>query len=263
LVPQYFDTERIVTPEGNPDYTPAMLADLLEGIRQHGQLVPAWLCPSPDLPEGKLICLEGNRRLAVCRLLGRELWAFDSGHFVPEKERIELTFQHNLSRRVMSRDEIAERAARWMEITGSTQAEAARQLNVSPPTLSRAFGDRRFPPELKQRADRLGLAIRSLIAALPPPLMAQAIEFAEKPGPDGKKPTRDQVIANNHYLKKSGKPNRRKTKSVTLRVGNRSVTLTLREKDNTVTVSEDFKTIVTRLAEHPDVQPEGWPFLFP
>ena len=132
LLPKFFNPELIVTPDDNPVYTPAMLADLVESMREHGQLVPGFVCPSPDLPEGKLLCLEGNRRLAVARLLGLAFWAFDLGRFVPEEERIELTFQHNLSRRVMSREEIAERAARYIEITHCTAAEAARLLEHQP-----------------------------------------------------------------------------------------------------------------------------------
>jgi ParB-like chromosome segregation protein Spo0J len=112
LAPRYFDTELIITPEGNPAYTPAMLADLVPSVQKHGQLVPGWVCPSPELTENQRLCLEGNRRLAVARLLGLQFWAFDLERFVPEAERIELMFHHHQSRRVMSRDEIAERAAR-------------------------------------------------------------------------------------------------------------------------------------------------------
>ena len=239
-----------------------MLADLLESVRQRSQLVPGWVCPSPDLPENKRLCLEGNRRLAVARLLGLKFWAFDLGRFVPEEERIELLFQHNHSRRVMSREEIAERAARWLEITGRTAAEAAKLLNISPPTLSRAFGERRILPELRERADRLGLSMRALIAAVPAALMAQAVEFAETPAADGKRPTRDQVQLFIQKLKKSGRPKARKARTVTLRMGGRAVTLTVGDKDSAYTVAEDLKAIVSKLGKHADVAPDGWPFLF-
>jgi ParB/RepB/Spo0J family partition protein len=170
LVPKFFDPESIVTPPDNPVYSPAMLDDLLADIREHRQLMPGWIAPSPDLPAGKWLCLEGNRRLAVVRLLGLPFWAFELAAAVAEEERIRLTFSHNFIRRRMSSEEIAERAARFMELTDCTAAEAARKLNVSPPTLSRAFGEKRIPAELKPRADRLGLSIRSLVAAVPLPL---------------------------------------------------------------------------------------------
>ena len=262
LVPKYLDPELIVTPGDNPAYGPAMLADLLESMREHQQLVPGWVCPSPDLPDQKRLCLEGNRRLTVARLLGLPFWAFDLGRVVPEAERIKLTFQHNHSRRVMGREEIAERAARYIEITHCTAAEAAKLLNVSGPTLSRAFGERRIPPALKPRADRLGLSIRSLIAALPVPLMAQAIEFAETPGADGKKPTRDQLAAFNRQLKKNGRSQARRARAVTLRLNGRTVTLAVGDNDSAGTVAEDLKAIVAKLGKHGDVPPDGWPFLF-
>jgi ParB/RepB/Spo0J family partition protein len=262
LVPKHFDPDLLITPDSNPEYSPPMLADLLESIRENGQLVPGWVCPSPELPDDRRICLEGNRRLAVARTLGLPFWAFDIGRFVPEAERIKLTFQHNHSRRVMSREEVAERAARYIELTDCTQETAARVLNVSPATLSRAFGERRIPQSLRERADRLGLSIRSLIASVPVPLMAQAIGFAETPGPDGKKPTRDQLSLFLRQLRKSGMPRARKGKAVTLRLNGRVVTLAVGDKDSAYSVAEDLKAIVARLGKHSDVPPDGWPFLF-
>ncbi len=262
LVPRYFDADRIVTPADNPVYTPAMLADLLASVREHGQLVPGWVCPSPDLPEDRRLCLEGNRRLAVAGTLGLPFWAFDLGRVVPEAERIKLLFQHNHSRRVMGRDEIAERAARYIELTGCTAADAAKLLNVSPPTLSRAFGERRIPPELRERAELLGLSIRSLVAAAPPALMGKAVAFAETPGADGKRPTRDEVSAFIRQLRKSGQPKGKKPRTVTLKLNGRAVTLALADKDTAYAVAEDLKAIVARLGKHADVPPDGWPFLF-
>lgn len=262
LVPLYFDTNLIVTPEDNPVYTPVMLADLLDSVREHGQLVPGWVCPSPDLPPNKRLCIEGNRRLAVARQLGLSLWAFDLGRPVPEVERIKLTFQHNHSRRVMSRDEISEKAARYIELTGCSHGDAAQHLKVSHATLSRAFGERRIPPELKPRADRLGLSIRSLVAAVPVTLMVKAIEFAETPGRDGRNPTRDQVSLFIRQMKKGGKPKGRKAKTITLRMNGRTVMFAVGEKDTAYTVAEDLKAIVSKLGKHDTVLPDGWPFLF-
>ena len=263
LVPLYFDANLVVTPEDNPPIdTPLMLADLLDSVRVHGQLVPGWVSPSPDLPPNKRLCIEGNRRLAVARQLGLSFWAFDLGRSVPEVERIELTFQHNHSRRVMSRDEISEKAARYIELTGCSHGDAAQHLKVSHATLSRAFGERRIPPELKPRADLLGLSIRSLVAAVPATLMVKAIEFAETPGRDGRQPTRDEVSLFIRRMKKGGKPKGRKARAVTLRMNGRAVTLAVGEKDTAYTVAEDLKAIASKLGKHDSVPPDGWPFLF-
>jgi ParB-like chromosome segregation protein Spo0J len=261
--PVFIDPELVITPEGNPAYTPADLAGLADSIRRHGQLVPGFICPSPDLRPEQRLCLEGNRRLAVDRTLGRKFWAFDLGRFVDEEERIRLLFAHNGARRQMSREEIADRAARWLEITGATQAEAAKVLGVSGPTLSRAFGERRIPEWLKPRAELLGLSIRSLIAAAPVELMAQAVEFALAARDDGRHPSRDQVAGFIQQLKKSAPPRGRKARTVTLRMNGRAVTLAVdAQRDSAATVAEDLKAIVARLGKHADVPPDGWPFLF-
>lgn len=262
LVPLYFDTGRIESPKDNGKLNPAVIASLAGSLQEHGQLVPGWVAPSPELAAEQRLCLEGNHRLDACRMLGLPFWAFDLGRHVPEEERIRLTFQHNHSRRVMTPAEMAEKAARFMEITGCTAAEAAKNLNVSPPTLSRAFGERRLLPELRQRADLLGQSVRSLVAAAPAAVMGRAIEYALTPEQDGKKPTRDQVSLFIRQLKKSGRSKTRKARTVTLRLNGRAVSLTLAEKDTAFAVAEDLKSIVARLGKHADVPPDGWPFLF-
>ena len=188
LVPVYFDTERIVTPADNPAYTPAMLADLADSVRQHGQLVPGWMCPSPDLPEDQRLCLEGNRRLAVARLLGLRFWAFDLRRFVPEEERIRLLFAHNGIRRV--RCPARRSPSGPHAISRSPAARTPRR-----PSYSAARpGQRSAGPSAsvasrrnsRRRADLLGLRIRSLVAAAPAALMSQVVDFALTPKADGK-----------------------------------------------------------------------------
>lgn len=263
LVPRYFDTKVLVSPEGNPVYTPTVLAalELVASIKQLGQLVPGWVCPSPDLPPEKRIVIEGNGRAAVASMLGIQFWAFDLGRFVPEQERIVLTFNHNGCRRNMSLEEIAERASRYIELTGCTAAEAAKQLNVSAVKMSRAFGDRRVPTELRPKADLLITSTRSLIAATPAPLMPKALDFASTAGPDGKLPTRDLVSAYIQQLKADGKKPGKK-KSVTLRHCGRVVTISVNQRDSTATVADDLKAIAAKLGRHADVSPDGWKFLF-
>lgn len=257
-----FDPDLIVSPDDNPTPTPAMLANLLASIREHGQLVPGFVCPSPELPPHKRLCLEGNHRLAVARLLGKPFLAFDLEREVPEEERIRLTFLHNHSRRVMTQAEMAEKAARYMELTRCTAADSARFLHVSHPTLSRAFGERRIPPELRGRADTLAMSVRSLVAALPPALMGQAVEYAATPGPDDRLPTREQVSLFIGQLKTAGKTKTRKAKPVTLRVEGRTVTLSVTDGDNAASVSKDLGVIVSKLTKLADVSPEGWHFHF-
>jgi hypothetical protein len=264
LVPVYFDTDLIVTPEGNPPHSPAMLDDLEASMRELGQLVPGWVCQSPDLPtERHRFCSEGVGRLIVCRRLGLKFWAFDLKRPVPEEERIRRMFHHHGIRRRWGREEIAEQGARYIELTGCTDAQAAKALRCSPPTLSRAFGEKRIPPELKPKAELLGLSIRSLIAAAPLELMPQLVDFALTLRPDGKKPTRDQVTLFIKQLKKqSGNRKGRKPRAITLRLNGRTLTLTVDDRDTATSLSEDLKAIAAKLTKHAEVAIGGLPFLF-
>jgi ParB/RepB/Spo0J family partition protein len=260
LVPKWLDPELCVTPPDNPAYSHAMLADLIESFQQHGQLVPGWV--SPHSVAGRMLCIEGNRRLAVARLLGLRFWAFDLGREVSEEERIVLTFNHNSTRRVMSREEIAEKAARYIDLTGCSQIEAATKLNVSGPTLSRAFGDRRIPDFLRSRAEKLGLSVRSLVAAVPVALMDQVIRYAETPGPDGKVPTRDHVSQFIARLKKTGTAKTPKPRTITLKHNGRVITLSIGGKDTPPGVVEELKSFVAKISKLADVSLDGWPFHF-
>jgi transcriptional regulator with XRE-family HTH domain len=264
LVPVFIDPELVVLPDDQPVPTAAMVADLLESVRVQGQRIPGWICPSPELPEPRRLLIEGRHRWVVAKILGRPFLAFDHGRFVPEEERIRHIFSDNYLRRRMSREEIAERAARWLEITGATQAEAAKVLGVSGATLSRVFGDRRIPESLKPKADLLGLSIRSLVAAAPAALMSQAVEFALTPRADGKKPTRDQVSAFIQQLKKQGNSQAKghKPRVIDLRINGRAVTLAICERDSAGIVAEDLKALAAGLVKHASVAPDGWPFLF-
>ena len=257
LVAQHFAPELIVTPDDNPVYSPAMLADLLPSMREHGQLVPGWVYPSEDLPDNQRICLEGNRRLTVARLLGIPFWAFDLGRFVSEHERIELLFHHHQSRRVMSRDEIAQRASRYMELTGCTATEAAKHLNISGPTLSRAFGEQRILPELRARAEQLGPTIRSVIAAARPDYMVQALEFAETALPSGKKPSRDQVVRFIEQIKDKKRPKAARPKRLKFRIEDRRFEIELKPGDGAETLIEAFKAVASRLQRHRELPLEA------
>ena len=200
----------------------------------------------------------------ACRRIGILFRAFDVGRPVSEEERIKLMFAHHGTRRHWSREIIATKGARFIELTGCTAAEAARQLGCSEPTLSRAFGEKRISPELKPKADLLGLSIRSLVAAAPAALMSQAVEFALTPRADGKKPTRDQVSAFIQQLKKQskGQAKGKKARVIDLRINGRAVMLAIGERDSAGTVAEDLKALAAGLIKHSGVAPDGWPFLF-
>jgi hypothetical protein len=161
----------------------------------------------------------------------------------------------------MSRDEICERAARYMELTNCTAGQAAKVLSISGATLSRAFGEKRILPSLRERAALLGLSIRSAIAACPAALQERALAFAETPSAEGKLPTRDQVIGFITQLKR-GEQASTKPRAVTLRQNGRIVTLEVGDDDNVTSVVKDLNAIISTLNRHAAVPPDGWSFLF-
>jgi hypothetical protein len=262
----YLDPELVVIPPDNPPHSPGMLDDLEASIRELGQLVPGWVCPAPDLPTPRhRLCFEGCGRAEVCRRIGRPFWTFDLGRYADAPERIKRMFHHHGTRRRWGREEIGAKGGQFIELTGCTAAEAARELGCSEATLSRAFGEKRIPPDLRPRAELLGLSIRSLVAAAPPELMPQVVEFALTPRGDGnKRPTRDQVAAFIQQLRKqaNGQARGRKARTVTLRMNGRVVALAVSERDSAGTVAEDLKALAAGLVKHAGVEPAGWPFLF-
>lgn len=261
LKPAYFDPDCIVCPPDNAEEISAVVEALDASWEKFGQLMPAFVCTMPELLPHQRWLLDGRHRLAVARRRREKLWAFDLGRPMSEIERIEFICHNHLCRRVMSREEIAERAAQYMDLRKCTAGEAARFLNISGSTLSRIFGFRRIPPELQVKTELLVESVRGVIAATPSAHMARVVEFATTPGPDGKLPTRDAVAAFVKSLKAGDKP-AAKVKSVALHCGNRVVTIQVTATDNTATVSKDLQAIVARLGKHAEVPPNGWPFLF-
>jgi hypothetical protein len=137
------------------------------------------------------------------------------------------------------------------------------ELSLTTPTLSRITSVKRIPPHERTRAESVCPSVCWVIAPLPTPeAISQALDFATEPGPDGRKPSRDEVAAFCARLKNGDKPNAGKAKTVTRKLNGRSVTLTLGDKDTAYSVSEDLKALAKQLSMHTNVEPRGWPFLF-
>jgi len=260
---KFFDAAKIIPSEPEPVIPSAFHLELLEDLRQRPQRLPGFVHPDPALAEDERRCLEGHHRLWCCKQLGKPFWAFDLGRFVEELERIELIVGTNSLRRVMPRDELAARAARYIELKQCSAAEAAKRLGVSPPTLSRAFGESRIPLALKLRADRLGLSIRSLVAAAPPAVMEAAIAYAETPDPaTGKLATRDAVSLHIRQLKKGGRSKEPKPKVIRLELEGRLITICITEGDVASEVAKELKAIASKLSGLGEMEPDGWPYHF-
>ena len=119
----YFDTKLIALPPGYPEAKPVVVDALLPSIREHGQLVPAFVGRSASLPADHREIIEGVHRLAVAGHPGLPLLAFDLDREHSRAEMIMLTMQFNHARRVMSREEVALLGSEFMEETGCTAAQ--------------------------------------------------------------------------------------------------------------------------------------------
>ena len=158
---------------------------------------------------------------------------------VPEAERIKLRLQHNVFRRNMQPEEIADDADQFMKLTQCTQEEAARELMLSPATDFQGAGDQTPRPARAQADGGAGPAIdrvhdRGLADA---EAMRQAFEHASTPGRGGKLPTRDQMTP---YLEQFRKKKPREARVETLRgtVEGRKVELGLLPGESTESVIE-------------------------
>jgi ParB/RepB/Spo0J family partition protein len=257
-----FDTASCLPPEDNRPGDRPGIQCLVEGIRANTQLVPGLICPHPDLP-GKYQILDGVGRWFACGRLGIPFRAMLLPAPVPEAERIKLRLQHNVIRRNMTQDEIADDAARYMSLMQCTQEEAAQELTLSSATVSRALAvRRRIPAELKPMAELVRPSVASMIAALPSvEAMRKAFEHASAPGGNGKLPTRDQMTVYVEQFKKK-KPREARVKTLRGTVEGRKVELGLLPGESTETVIEFLRSLAAKLGKYRDLPPDNLGFLF-
>jgi ParB/RepB/Spo0J family partition protein len=243
--PAEVEPDEAADPAARPDI------DFLQAsLNEKGQQVPAVIRRHPE-PGGryKYKMIDGNGRQYCLQRLRRPMSAIVLDRAMDEVELIELEVAHNAIRRSMTLPELAAKAERHMELTGGTQRETGARLKCSDATISRALAvTRRIPAELRADAYRLGSFFVSLIAPLPTPeAMGKAIAFAGTPRADGRKPSREQVVAFVAGLK-GRKPAR--AKRLRLRVEGRGVEVELRPGDSAETLIKAFKAALGRLEEH-------------
>jgi hypothetical protein len=181
---------------------------------------------------------------------------------VPEAERIKLRLQHNVIRRNMTPDEIADDAIRFMQLRGTTQQETARELTISPATLSRALTTtRRVPAELKHLVDQVRPSVAAMIASLPTiEAMRDAFAYATTAGPDGL-PTRDKVA---RYIErfKDTKPRGPKLRTLKGEIDGRRIQVSVDPDDTGESLIEFFRAINGRLGKFKESPAESLGFLF-
>jgi ParB/RepB/Spo0J family partition protein len=257
-----FEPSSCRAPEDNRPADRPGSQNLIDGIRANGQLVPGLVCPHPDFPDEYLI-LDGVGRWYACDRLGLMFRAMLLPAPVPATEQILLRFQHNVIRRNMTMDEIADDVDRYMTLRQCTQEEAARELTLSSATISRAMtAKRRIPSELKPMADAVRPSIAAMIATLPTTeAMRQAFDHATTPGRNGKLPTRDQIAL---YIEPLKKNPQQQTRVRTLKgaVEGRKVELSLLPEESTDSLIKFLQSLATKLGKYRDLPPDSLGFLF-
>jgi ParB/RepB/Spo0J family partition protein len=257
-----FETTSCLPPEDNRPAARPGINELIEGIRANTQLVPGLVCPHPEF-SAKYEILDGVGRWFACERLGIKFRAILLATPVPEAERIKLRLQHNVIRRNMTMDEIADDAARYMSLMQCTQEEAAQELTLSSATVSKALtAKRRIPVELKPMVDAVRPSIVSMIATLPTAeAMRQAFEHATTPGRNGKLATRDQMAI---YLEQFKKEKHRGARVRALKgmVEGRKVELGLLPNESTDSVIKFLQSLTAKLGKYRDLPPDNLGFLF-
>ena len=240
-------------PESRPD-----LAFLMASLEADGQKVPVLLAPDGERP-GKYRYIDGHGRGYCLGKLGRKMQAIVLPAMLSETERIEVKFATNAIRRCLSLLEIGMDAARYIELAHASQKEAAVRLKVSDTTISRGLSClRRLPPDIRAEVNRLGHSFASLIASLPSEAaMRQALAFATTAGPEGKKPTRDQLLRLVNELRGKKKAKAKKGKRLRLRLEDRRFEVELKPGDTPESLMEAFRAAAARLARHKDLPLEA------
>jgi ParB/RepB/Spo0J family partition protein len=145
------DPNIVFTPESNRAIPLESITGLVESLREHGQLVLGIVASHPDKPGCWWLCLDGNRRLMGCRVLGIKFKAVvHHGPITPGAlalTRLNIDKQH----KKMSDDEVAADLYRIMDEFQCTQAEAARKSKLSAPEANKALKyEQRAVAEVKQ-----------------------------------------------------------------------------------------------------------------
>ncbi len=159
----------VITPPGNRAVTVESIADLLKSMEVEKQLVWGIVAPHPEKP-GCWLCLDGNRRLLACRILGLPFKAVVFEGEVTD-ERLAITrIAANKIRQNMTDAELAGDLQRVMDSGHCSQGEAARRCGISPGEASKALSfPKRAAPELIEMAEKRTVCrdVARLIATLP------------------------------------------------------------------------------------------------
>ena len=258
-----FDPADCITPDDNRPVNDSDLAELLPSIRTDGQLVPGIVCPHPTLPK-KFLVAAGNLRKRCCEILGIPFRAELIDRSLKRAEFIRIRVKENVLRKNPSPFSLCMDVCDYREERGlETWMEVGAELNLRPATMSRITSVRRIPAELRPLAEQVCPSVCWLIAPLKDlGAMQRAFDFATRPGPDGKLPTRDAMLRFIETLKGKKRPKIAKPRYLKGRIDGRPVQIGIMSDDTTDAVIEFLKGLASRLSKYRDLPPDNLGSLF-
>lgn len=111
------------------------IAELADSLRRNGLIQPIVVTPD-EVEEGKFLLVAGGRRLSAAKKLEWEAIEAKLLADLSESERTILELEENIRRKNLSWQEECKAVLRFCQLTGKAGVEAARDLGVSPDTVS-------------------------------------------------------------------------------------------------------------------------------
>lgn len=252
---QEFDPAECVSPEDNRPVNDDELGELLESLRQDGQIVSGIVSVHPTLP-GKKLVVAGNRRKRCCELLDIPFRAAFIDRVLTRVEIIRIRVGENVHRKNPSPFQLCQDVSEYMEERKlATWMEVSRELSLSPATICRITSVKRIPAELRPKAESVCPSVCWLIASLRSnDAMHRALAYAATVGPDGKLPTRDQVARFVQQLKGKKPPPPPKLKPIVMVIDGRRFEVDRLVDDSVETLVEAFKSAAAELRKHKDLR---------
>jgi hypothetical protein len=258
-----FDPADCKTADGNRLINDSDLAGLLSSMRSDGQRVPGLNCLHPALP-GKYLTIAGNGRKRCCEILGIPFRAELIDRPLKHYEIIRIRVPEHVHRKNPSPFDLCRDVCDYKEERGlKTWTEVGADLSLPAVTMSRIISVRRIPSELRPLAEQVCPSVCWLIAPVKnPDAMKRAFDFAARPGPDGKLPSRDAMAKFIDTLKDKKRPKTARPRILKGSIDGRPIQIGIMPDDSTDAVIEWLKALASRLGKYRDLPPDNLGSLF-
>lgn len=254
------DPDDGITPDSNRPIRDEDIVELLEDMRANGQQFPGQGAPHATLPR-KYVVSCGNKRKRCCKLLNIpfRLEVLDRPYLPGEV--VQFSIGDHLKRKNPDVFELSHEVTAFkLERKIATWAEVAEELRLTPPTLSRILGVKRYTEELRAMTNGLcGTTIQIIGKLETHDMMRQALAFASSPDDKGNLPSKSQVELFIKRLK--GTKRGRKPKCLSIKIEGRTATIELKPGDKGEQIGIFGEALTKRVAKYRDIPAETLGFL--